>query len=187
MPGGEPMKDILSELFRLKRRSLIAIAALLLVNGALYAVIAGYQAPRLDAALRGLNDQQGRLVAVGRGDVTSAYRQGKNDLETIKARIPLKRDFPRILGDIMDAASASGVALGGITYKPQPIKDEKLLAYAVTLSVNGSYAAVKSFLADVQKDRELLMVDGITLTNGDPFEEKVTMDLRLTVLLREGA
>jgi type IV pilus assembly protein PilO len=187
VPGGGSMKEILSELFRLKRRSMIASATLVLINVLLYAVSTAWLTPALNATRRGWNDLSGRVVAIGRGDVASVYRQGKSDLEKLKPRIPLKRDFPRLLGDIMEAASSSGVVMGGITYKPQKVKDENLLAYGVTMSVNGSYAAVKSFLADVQKNRELLVVDGISLSNSDLFEENVTMDLRLTVYLREGA
>jgi len=181
------MKQILLELFRLKRRTLIAIGALLLVNFLLYAVIVVYQAPALIDARRVRNDLDGRLAALGRGDVTSVYRQGKSDLEKLRAMIPVKRDFPRLLGDIMDAASSSSVVLGGVTYKPQVIKDEKLLAYAVTMSVSGSYAGVKSFLADLQKNRELVVVDGVSFSSNDPYVENVSMDLRLTIYLREGA
>lgn len=180
------MKEILVELFRLKRRSLIAIAVLLVINVILYIVISAYQEPGLTNARHQWNDLRGRVAAISRGDVTSAYRQGKSDLERLKARIPQKREFPRILGEIMEAAASSNVVLGGVTYKPKTVKDENLLAYGVTLSMTGSYAAVKSFLADMQKSRELLVVDNITLTNSDPFEESVTMDLQLTIYLQGG-
>ena len=181
------MKQILLELFRLKRRSLIAIGALLPVNCLLYAVTAAYLSPALNDARRGWHDLDNRLTALGRGDVTTVYRRGKGDLERLRAMIPVKRAFPRVLGDIMDTASANGVVMGGVTYKPQAIKEEELLAYGVSMSVNGSYAGIKSFLADLQKNRELVVVDGISLSNGDLYVENVSMVLRLTIYLREGA
>lgn len=181
------MKQALLELIRLKRRWLIALGLLLLVNAALFALIGAWQEPALGESRRAWNDLRGRAAALGRGDVTAAYRQGKSDLERLRGMIPARREFPRLLGDIMDAAASSGVAVGGLSYKPQVVKDENLLAYGVTMSVNGRYAAVKSFLADLQGNRELVVIDGVGLSNPDPFVESVSMELRLTVYLREGA
>lgn len=181
------MKQLLLELIRLKRPWLIALGSLLLLNVALFALIGAWQAPALDRARRAWNDLRGRADALGQGDVTAAYNQGKSDLERLKGMIPARREFPRLLGDIMEAAASSGVSVGGLSYKPQAVRDENLLAYAVTMSVNGRYAAVKSFLADLQGNRELVVIDGVALSNPDPFEENVSMELRLTVYLREGA
>ena len=66
-----------------------------------------------------------------------------------------------MLGDILDAAASSAVVTGNVSYKPQAIKDQDLLAYGVSMTVGGSYAAVKSFLADLQKNSELIVIDGI--------------------------
>ena len=181
------MKQALLELLRLKKRSLIAIALLLLGNVALYAIISGYQESALLEAHSKWSGLRSRVAAADRSDVNVVYRQGKIDLEKIRSMIPLKRQFSRVLGDILEAAASSGVATGSITYKPQFLKDENLLAYAVTMSTSGSYAAVKSLLADLQKNQELVVVDGISLTNSDPYAENVSMELRLTVYLREGA
>lgn len=181
------MKQVLLELLRLKKRSLITICLLLLSNAVLYAIISGYQDAALVEAHTKWSNLRSRLAAADRGDVNVAYRQGKSDLEKLRSMIPLKREFPRVLGDILDAAASSGVATGSITYKPQVLKDENLLAYAVTMPTSGSYAAVKSLLADLQKNHELVVIDGVSLANSDPFAESVSMELRLTVYLREGA
>jgi len=181
------MREILLELFRLERRTLIAIVALVPVNCLLLAVIVAYQEPAIVHARHARDDLRGRMAALGRGDVTSIYGRGKADLERVRTRIPLKRDFPRVLGEVMEAVAANNLTLGGVTYKPQRIKDEALLAYAVTLSVSGRYAGVKSLLSDLQKERELVVVDSIGLSNPDPHEESVAMELHLTFYLLEGA
>jgi len=181
------MKQALLDLLSTKKRSLAAIGVLLLLNCALYAMITAYQTPALGTALNKWSDLRGRVAALGRGDVTTAFRQGKGDLEKLAPLIPARRQFARVLSDFLEAAASSGVTTGAITYKPQLVKDENLLAYGVTMSVNGRYAAVKSFLSDLQKYREMVVIDGITLTNSDPFEENVTMDVRLTIYLREDA
>ena len=100
---------------------------------------------------------------------------------------PEKRDFARILSELLEAAASSAVEVGPISYKPVPIKEEALLSYQLSLSVSGRYAAVKSYLSDLQNSPELIVVDTVSFSNSDLFVEKVVMDLRITVYLREGA
>jgi len=105
----------------------------------------------------------------------------------VKGKIPEKRQFARVLSDLLEAAASSGVGVGAISYKPLQIKEEALLSYQLSLSVSGGYAAVKSYLADLQGNPELIVVDTVSFSNSDPFVENVVMDLRITVYLREGA
>ena len=125
----------------------------------------------------------------GRADVATVYRRGVDDLKKLASRIPVKRQFPRLLGDILDAAASSAVVTGNVSYKPQAIKERDLLAYGVSMTVGGSYAAIKSFLGDLQKNSEMIVIEDISLTKTDLYEENVVMDLRLTVYLqgKEGA
>jgi len=178
------MKDAILEIVRQKKRLLIAIALLALLTVALFVVVDGYQMPEIVAAQMKWSDLRRQVVVAGRGDITNTYKQGKIDLETLKGRIPPKRQFPRLLGDILEQTVSSGVVTGPITYKPRVIKDEGLLAYELAMSVNGRYAAIKSFLADLRKFRELVVVDDFSMTNSNVFEENVTMDLHMTIYLR---
>jgi type IV pilus assembly protein PilO len=183
------MKQALLELIRLKKRMLLALLVLLVLNIAFLAVESAYLGPRIVAAQASWNDLRQRVAVAGRADVATVYRRGVDDLKKLEALIPVKRQFPRALGDILDAAAASAVMTGNVSYKPQAVKDRDLLAYGVSMTVGGSYAAVKSFLGDLQKNSEMIVIDDIALTNTDLYEENVVMDLRLTVYLqgREGA
>jgi len=182
------MIQALLEILRLKKRLLFAAGIALLLNIGLLVWIDGHQSPAIVEAQLKWNDLRRRIAVAGRASVEKTFKQGKVDLENLKGRIPIKRQFPQLLGEILDAASTSGLATGHITYKPQTIKDEShLLAYGVTLTVSGRYAAIKSFLADLLSIRELVVIDGFSLSNSDVYEENVTMDLHLTVYLREGA
>ena len=182
------MIQALLEILRQKKRLLFCAGLALLLNIGMLVWIDGHQSPAIVEAQLKWNDLRRRTVAAGRVSVEKTFRQGKSDLEILKGRIPLKRQFPQLLGEILDAASSNGLASGQITYKPQIIKDDNhLLAYTVTLSVSGKYAAIKSFLADLLSIRELVVVDSFGLSNSDAYEENVTMDIHLTVYLREGA
>jgi type IV pilus assembly protein PilO len=189
MQGGAAMNQAFQELFRQKRTLLISLAVLLVLNIGLYVANSAYLAPAIISSQASWNDLRQRVAVAGRSDVASVYRRGNDDLKKISTRVPAKRQFVRVLGDILDSAASSGVVTGSVSYKPQPVKGQDLLIYTVSMSVSGSYAAVKSFLGDIQKNSELVVVDSINLSNGDLFEENVVMDIHLSIYLqgREGA
>lgn len=181
------MNQILIEILRLKKVSIAIIFVLILLNLALMVLINYYQSAGLVAAQNRWNDLRRKAASVGRADSSAMYRQGLSDLEKLRARIPAKREFARLLSDLLEGAAGSGVSVGSISYKPSILKDESLFSYQLTYQVAGGYAAIKSYLADLQKNPELIVVDDIALTNSDPFVENVVMDLHITVYLQGGA
>lgn len=181
------MKQYLSEILRQKWRLLAVILSLALLNVILAGVVSMYQLPKLaelQARWTDLRRQSGRG---GIADPVALHQQGVADLEKLKNMIPEKREFARVLSDLLESASGSAVEIGTISYRPVPLKGEPLLSYQMSLSAKGSYAAVKSFLSDLQQNRELLVVDTVSFSNNDLYEENVVMTLKITVYLREGA
>lgn len=181
------MKQFVLEIVRQKWRHLSIILFLLLLNIALGVFVSSYQHPSLADLQAKWSNLRLQASRAGQVDAAALYQQGAADLEKLKSRIPEKRHFARVLSDLLEAAASSAVEVGAISYKPVQIKQEALLSYQLSLSVSGSYAAVKSYLSDLQKNPELLLVDSVTFLNSDPFVEKVVMDLKITVYLREGA
>lgn len=183
------MNQAFRELFRQKRRLLIAVAVLLLLDLGLFVANTVYLAPAIVTSQTSWNDLRQRVAVAGKADVVLVYRRGIDDLNKIATKIPAKRQFSRVLGDILDSAVTSGVITGAVSYKPQVVKGQDLLLYTVSMSVSGSYAAVKSYLADLQKSNELVVVDSISLANSDLYEENVVMEIRLNIYLqgKEGA
>lgn len=181
------MKEALLEILRLKKRLLIPLVLLLVLTIALFVVVDLYQEQEIAAAQLKWGELRRQVAGAGVRDVSATFRQGRADLETLQGRIPTKRQFPRLLGEILEQAASSGVATGPINYKPHVLKEQKLLAYELSLGVSGGYAAIKSFLADLLKNRELIIVEDVSFTNSDLYEENVTMDLHLTIYLREDA
>lgn len=179
------MKQYALEIVRQKWRFLSIILFLLLFNIALGVVISAYQTPDLADLQTKWRDLRSRTARAGQVDAATLYRQGTLDLEKLKARIPEKREFARVLSDLLEAAANSAVEVGAISYKPVQIKEEPLLSYQLALSVSGRYVAVKSYLFDLQNNQELIVVDSVSFSNKDLYSENVVMDLRVTVYLRE--
>ena len=184
------MKQALKELFQQKRRPIIALVVLLLLNIGLYVAVNAYLAPAIVTSQATWNDLRQRVAVVGKADVASVYSRGTDDLKKLSTKVPVKRQLPRVLGDILDSAASSGVITGAVNYRPQVVKGrDDLLVYDVSMTVSGSYAAVKSFLGDLQKNSEMVVVDSINLANTDLFEENVVMAVHVSIYLqgREGA
>ena len=180
------MNQVILEIARQRRRILAAILVLLLLNSAVLVFLKGYLASAISDAQTKWSDLRRRAAVAGQNDASTIYRRGKADLEQLKAHIPHKSQFPRLLGGIFDTAASDGVRVGAVSYRPAIVKDNTaLLSYGITLSVSGSYAAVKNFLTDMQKSEELIVIDGMAISNNDPYEENVAMDLRLTLYLLE--
>lgn len=181
------MRRYLLEIVRQKWRLLSVVLTVIVVNVVLAIFVSVYQLPviaDLKAKWSGLRLQVARA---GQTDPTALYRQGAEDLVKLKSRIAEKKQFARVLSDLLEATASSSVEVATISYKPVPVKEENLLSYQLSFSVSGRYAAVKSFLADLQNNPELLVVDSVSFSNSDLFIEKVTMDLHVTVYLKEVA
>ena len=181
------MKQLVFEIVRQKWRLLSVIAFMVLLNVILSVVISAYQLPAVVALQTKWSDLRQKVARSGKVDANTLYQQGSADLEKLTAAIPEKREFARILSDLLEAAAASNVDVGAITYKPEQLKDEPLLSYQLSLSVSGSYAGIKSYLSDLQISQELLVVDMVTFSNSDLYIENVVMNIHLTVYLRGGA
>jgi len=180
------MKQVILEIARQRRRIVTVILVLLLLNVAALVLLKAYLASAIGDAQGQWSDLRRRAAVAGLNDASSIYRRGKADLARLKARIPHKNQFPRLLAGIFETAASDGVRVGAVSYKPSVVKgNPALLSYGIILSVNGSYAAVKNFLADMQKNGELIVVDGMAMANNDPYEENVAMDLHLAVYLQE--
>ena len=178
------MKQFLFEIIRQKWRLLSIILVLVLLNIALGTVISMQQIPHLADLHMTWNDLRRQLAGTGQVDAATLYHQNAADLETLKKRIPEKREFARVLSELYADATSSSVELGSVNYKVAQIKGEPLLAYELSLTVTGSYAAVKSYLADLEKKRELLVIDSVSFANSDPLVEHIAMDLHITVYLQ---
>ncbi|GFE61610.1 type 4a pilus biogenesis protein PilO [Geobacter sp. AOG2] len=180
------MNQVIQEIVRQRQRILVVVLVLLVLNIAVLVFLKGYLASAISDTQTSWGDLRRRVAVAGQNDAATIYRRGKADLEQLRTRIPPKNQFPRLLGGIFDTASSDSVSVGAVNYRPSVIKDNPaLLSYGLSLSVSGSYAAVKNFLADMQKNGELIVIDGLTMANNDPYEENVVMDLHMTVYLQE--
>ncbi|RNC68727.1 MAG: pilus assembly protein PilO [Desulfuromonadales bacterium] len=176
-------KEQIIEILKARKLSIAVIASLILINSGLVVYVRMFQEPQL----AGLQDQWSgkRALAAGqKGDVSDAYRQGMADLASFNDRIPPKRDFTKLMMEIFETAANNGLTVKGIAYKPDVLRAEGFVLYGVSMSLDGKYAGIKSFLGDLQCHRGLITVDSVSLSSGSMTEEAVSLKINLSTYLR---
>lgn len=170
------------EVLKAKRMPIAVILVLILVNMGIVMYSQLVQEPKL-VKLQNEWTEKRRLVTGG-GDLGTIYRQGTADLAAFQERIPLKRDFTRQMMEVFEIAANNGLKVKGITYKPEAQKEANLVVYGVTMSLDGQYAGIKSFISDLQCHGGLLTIDSISLSNTSMTEEAVSLKMQLSAYLR---
>ncbi|MBP1752270.1 MAG: hypothetical protein H6Q57_1106 [Geobacteraceae bacterium] len=176
------MKFIL-EIIRARKKSFLAIIGLLAANVLLYAFIANFQQSRLGKLRDEWLDKR-RQSPAGKIDKARVYNQGKKDLDTFNSRVPPKRQFTRVVGELYEMASSNGLSIGSVGYKPELIKDRDILVYTLTFSVTGGYAAIKSFISDIERSREMLAIDHISLSRADISPDSVKFSIIVSAFFK---
>jgi type IV pilus assembly protein PilO len=162
----------------------ILIGFFLTVNICLYLYTSLFQQRKIESLQNTWS--RNRDAAAGRGvtDVAAIYRQGEIDLKDWRSRILPKKDFARFVAGLFETASHNSVTCKGISYTVSHVKAEDLIAYTLALDVTGKYGGIKSFIADIGREKEILSIDNISLSNVDATGDAVNLKLTVTVYLR---
>lgn len=173
----------LVEILKGKGISIVVIIVLALANIAMAVYSLTIQQPSLQRLQEEWSSRR-NLVAGGGGDLSAIYRRGKTDLELLHERIPPKRDFTRQMMEIFELASNNGLMVKGVSYKPDQIREPNLVVYGVSMTLEGKYAGVKSFISDLQCHGGLLAIDSVSLSSGSMKEEVVSLRMQLSTYFR---
>lgn len=173
--------QVAKETFKAQPKTFVLIFALFVANVCLFTYAAIYQNPQL-VRLQGTWFEKRKVpTSAGSADV---YRQGVSDLKAWRDRIVPKKDFAKFLGDLFETASHNSLAFKGVSYKVAQLKEENLVAYVLDFNVTGKYAAVKSFISDLGRMREIMAIDNLSLNNSNVIGDTVDMKVQMTVYLR---
>ncbi len=179
------MKDSrFAEIIKIRRKSVAALVVLLLIDVAMYLYLSGVKRPQLEETQEKSFAARKALKGGVPQDAATVYRQGMTDLDTWNKRIPLKRDFARVIGELMASAKQNSLSVGSITYKPSPVKGERQINYTISFGVVGKYGKIKNFISDVSRMRDIVIINNISLNNSKMTEESVDLKLELSVYFR---
>jgi Tfp pilus assembly protein PilO len=175
--------ELLKQILTARRNTFICIAVLILINIGLFAYSSAYLMPRLAGLQRRWSDMRLQAASGASLDPAVIYRQGKADLKTWNERIPPKKGFAAFIGQLFETATNNSLSVGAINYKPQKVKGEDLLAYTIGFNVSGGYAAIKSFISDIESMKDIAVIENISLS-GKSDEESVDMRVQMTAYFK---
>ena len=175
---------LLLTIIKERRKIFSLLAVLLLADVILFAAILFFQRPRLET-LQVTWFEKRRLQKGGDSrSLATVYQEGQADLAKFQDHIPAKREYTRLLGDLLELAENNELSAGGVTYKPSPVKGEKLVIYKLNMDVKGKYAGIKSFIADIQQLPQIITIDNMGLNSEGLTEETVDMRFQLSIYLK---
>lgn len=174
------------EIWRLVRTD--RIAAALAGTAALLLLLNAAVIPALDLPLRrrvlareeALYTLQGELrslrQATGRAEAT---RHLEGDISRLREHFPPRREVVALVRDLSGRAASVRLKVGGIDYKPIEVPEQGLLRLGIAMGLEGSYADLRRFLAELEGMRGRLAITHLAAT-GRPGEGQVSARLNLT-------
>jgi type IV pilus assembly protein PilO len=170
---------LLFEIINSRKKSVISIFILLLGNALLFYYTSSIQQAKVETLQNDMLEKR-RQGPLGRESKISIYSQGMRDMAVFRSGIAPKKDFTRVVGALYDDAANNNLHIVSVGYKPELIKEERLLVYNLNFSINGSYAAIKSFISDIERTRELLFIDHLVLNSANTTQEAVSLKIQLS-------
>jgi len=174
---------LLFEIIKARKKSFILILVLLTGNALIYFYTSSFQQARIETMQNNLLEIR-RQNTGGGASMTSVYSQGIKDLAVFGSMIPPKKDFIRVVGELYDTAANNNLRIETIGYKPELLKEGGLLVYTLNFNVSGSYAAIKSFISDIGRYRELLFIDHLGLNSTGATQESVNLKIQLSAYFK---
>jgi type IV pilus assembly protein PilO len=170
---------LLFEIVKLRKKSFALAFVLLMANALLYSYVSTVQQTKIETLQNNLLEKR-RQNAFGTENKTVVYSQGLRDLTIFRSKIPPKKEFTRVVGELFETAANNSLSVGNVGYKPELTKEGGFLVYTLTFGVTGSYAAIKSFVSDIERTQEILFIDHLSLNNTNATQESVSLKIQIS-------
>ena len=88
----------------------------------------------------------------------------RQQLDTALIALPVEKDIPGVMGELLVSLGGSGMHLDGITFSASPLESEQTQEYAITLDVSGDEVGLRNFLERVTVTPRLIKLTTIEVT-----------------------
>lgn len=90
----------------------------------------------------------------------------RKDLDTALEALPVEKNIPGIIGQMLVSLGGSGLSLEGISFSNAPPESEKVQEYTITIDVSGDEIALGNFLERVTIAPRLVKLSSIEVNQG---------------------
>lgn len=168
--------------FRFNKFFWVLLGLLFLLNIVFYAFFIVPQEEKM-AALQSSYHSIRNRQAPKNGSQTEIYR-AKGDTRTFLDQLPYRFQFSNIVIEIVQILKKQGLPISKMIFEPEYNADIKLMKYTSSFSLEGEYAHIKAFLADIQNSKTLFCIESLSLSKLHNFEKKIAMKIKISSYLR---
>ncbi|MFY9943685.1 MAG: type 4a pilus biogenesis protein PilO [Desulfobacterales bacterium] len=105
-------------------------------------------------------------------------------LEAFQGHLPQKVAFTEKAAEIDELLKNNGLRVEKMSFAPSEAKELGFWKYATSLAVKGSYASLKSFLADLQNSPSLFAIEKLSFENDPEKTGSLEMTLNISTFFR---
>lgn len=106
----------------------------------------------------------------------------RDDLNTALVALPVEKDIPGVIGEILFSLGGSGMDLSSITFSSSPAESEKVEEYTITIEASGTETGLRNFLERVTLAPRLIKLTKIQVDNGT--NNKLNASIAFTTFYR---
>ena len=180
--GNGNMYRQLLNIFHFNRLFWWIICILLVSNIVFFAAIRERQKNRINELQALYNAKRSASTQKQNGD-QAQYLQAKDDIRSFKENLHARKDFAETASELFSIFKKHQIDIGQTVYKPETVDYNGLFKYSTSLTINGSYKAIKALLADIQESRTLFCIEALSIAGG-PEESAVEMKIKIATYIR---
>ena len=120
----------------------------------------------------------------GMKDKQDVFVEAKKEIQFFKNQLPARTDISEFTAELFEILNRHGLSFSNTVYKQEDSDLQDLLKYTASLTINGKYASLKAFLADIQESRSLFCIQSLLFKNKSEEDESIDMQLNLATYFR---
>ncbi|MDH5620462.1 MAG: type 4a pilus biogenesis protein PilO [Gammaproteobacteria bacterium] len=123
-----------------------------------------------------------RLHAAESTSGSVAISPGQEAAQFVR-QLPSVDDLPLVMGSIVSIAATTGIELERGSYEYIEADGAGIARYEMSLPVIGTYPEVRQFVENVLASNSAIALEGMRIERSKVSEQRISADLRFTVLL----
>jgi hypothetical protein len=176
------MYSKLLNIFRFNKVFWWVVCFLLISNIIFFLTVSGNQKTRINELQSRYNVERiSKLVKTDNSQ--DLYIKAKDDIEFFKGKLAEKKDFGETAAELFAIFKKNQIEPGQTVYKPESVDMKGLFKYTTSLSIKGSYPALKAALAEIQGSRTLFCIENLSIS-GSPADNSVEMKIKIAAYFR---
>lgn len=112
-------------------------------------------------------------------------QKAQDDLKQFRNFLLTKNEFAkRVVNHLSETAKRLKLNLPAVSYKPDPVQEERLTKMDFSFTVSGSYEAIRRFIHAIETSSDFLIVEDLVLSQRSKEKGSLELQLRLATYLK---